>query len=137
MNTTNLEVDYKPTFDDLMLIYAIQFCIAAIGWVSTILSLNRFRSVLKFTRPEVIGGGLYIVSGLCRAVAALATKSASASVQAITALMGSGMSWAAFIIIFNDSVALPSKQQVNAILLAVVTTGFWELQNYIVLHVLD
>ena len=137
MNMTDSEVDYKPTFEDLALIYAIQICIGSIGWISTILTLNRFQSIRKFRRSEIIGGSLYLMSGLCRAVAAPATKTASAYTQAITALIGSGLSWAAFIIIFNNSVVLPSKQQFNAILLAVVTTALWELQNYIVIHVLE
>lgn len=101
---------------------AIQF----VSWLQIVLSLNRFNGVARFTRAELAGLAIYLCSAFVRWTASLATTNASFAFQAVTACIGGLMSFSGFIIIYNDRVALPTRQQRNSILLVLVITTLWE-----------
>ena len=136
-NTTTTQMDdlvWEPTLDAYFVVLPVQMFISFIGWTSTMLALNRIKICHRLTDAERFGALLYFATAFIRTVTALATKSGIEWVQASTALIGSTISWAAFIIIFNDNVMLPTRQQFYAIALSATATAAWELQNYIVVH---
>ena len=110
---------------------AIQF----ISWIQVVLSLNRFNGISRFTRPEVFGLFVYICTAFVRWTASLATTNASFSFQATTAVVGGLMSFTAFVIIYNDRISLPTRQQRNSILLVVVITTLWETVSRMMMNV--
>lgn len=101
---------------------AIQF----VSWMQIVLSLNRFSGVTRFTRPELIGLCIYIFTAFVRWTASLATTTSSFIFQLVVASIGGMMSFTAFIIIYNDRIDLPTRQQRNSIILVIVTTALWE-----------
>lgn len=136
MNTTaaQVDVDWKPSIDAYLVVLPVQMFVSFIGWSSSMLALNRIQLCKRLSNAERVGALLYFAAAFIRTATALATKSGVEWVQASTALIGSTISWAAFIVIFNDRVMLPTRQQFYAIVLSATATAAWELQNYIVVH---
>ena len=110
---------------------AIQF----ISWIQVVLSLNRFSGIARFTRAEVFGLIVYICTAFVRWTASLATTNASFVFQVTAAVIGGLMSFTAFIIIYNDRIDLPTRQQRNSILLVVVITTLWETVSRMMMSV--
>jgi len=112
----------------------IQVAISFVAWSSTILSLNRFRGCLRFSLAERVAILVYGASAITRSFAAVATQSTSAVMQITFAFLGSALGWTGFFIVFNDTLQLPSRQQVQAVLLSLVATGLWEVQHRVVVQ---
>ena len=105
-----------------------QIGISTIGWFSTILSLNRFRCrISEYSLPEKIAFVLYMIASLTRVVAGGATVRKNFPMQLTAGILGSLLTFAAFIMIYNNNLELPSKQQIQSILLVMITTGLWEI----------
>ena len=100
--------------------------IQIVTWIQIVLSLNRFNGIMRFTRPEIAGLVIYLCTAFVRWTASLATTNASFMFQVVTACIGGLMSFTAFIIIFNDRVDMPTRQQRNSLLLVLVITSLWE-----------
>ena len=111
-----------------------QLGIACVSWIQTIFSLNRFRGLCKFTPPELAGFILYIISGSCKWVAAMASKQNSFSFQLSSSLIGTLLYTAGFTIIFNNNFTLATKQQWISILLAILSTSLWEIQSRMIVN---
>tara|TARA_Y100000739_G_C20233583_1_gene295527 strand:- start:37 stop:456 length:420 start_codon:yes stop_codon:yes gene_type:complete len=109
-----------------------QIGISVIGWFSTILSLNRFRfKVREYSSPEKIALVLYIIASFTRVVAGGATVRKNFAMQLLSGILGSLLTFTAFIMIYNNNIDLPSKQQLQSIFLVIITTGLWEIHSRI------
>jgi hypothetical protein len=91
--------------------------------------MNRYRSVLRFSRADVWALLLFLHGGLVRWVAALSLKGGSLSFQILSALVGALMSWIAFVVVFNTGFVLPSYQQLWALVMSLLITALWEVSN--------
>lgn len=110
-----------------------QLAIVVITWIQTIFSLNRYKSILKFSPPELTGFLLFLISGTNKWVAALATKKNSFAFQLTSSLVGTLLYSSGFVIIYNNNFSLASKQQWFSILLSAVVTICWEYQGRILM----
>ena len=110
-----------------------QMAIVVITWIQTIFSLNRFRSIVSFTPPELVGFLLFLISGTNKWVAALSTKKNSFSFQLFSSLIGTLLFTSGFVIIYNNNFSLASKQQWFGIFLSAIVTVCWELQGRILI----
>lgn len=136
VNTTSA-VHGATVWDLWFAVIPIQLAISFVAWSSTILSLNRFRGCFRLSRAERAAALVYSASATTRSFAAVATQSTSVVMQISLAFLGSAMGWTGFFIVFNDTLQLPSRQQVQAVLLSLVATGLWEIQHRLVLQSAD
>jgi hypothetical protein len=136
--TANATLATTGAFDGgaIMTIVGIQLVISGMGWISTILSLNRFRGWCAFDRAELYAAAMYVFAALFRVLTALATRTDVPWVQAFLAVNSSLLVWSAFIVLFNDDIVPPTRQQSQAIVLGLVTTLMWELQAWTMVHAL-
>jgi len=103
--------------------------IAFVNWGNIILSLNRFRGLRAFSGPEFLALGILMVSAVVGSVTSLATRTSDFYFQVAAAVVRSLMTWAAFVFVFNGSLTPPTVQQGQALVLALVSTGLWEVIN--------
>lgn len=101
-------------------------------WLAHILALNRFHKMRVFSTAERLALALHLGAGLVRTTASLGTRFGSFHVQVSAALVGTTMSWAAFVLIYNDKVVLPSRQQLHAAGFDLVRACLWETINRMV-----
>ena len=115
-----------------MFAYAIlipQMLISLISWIQLILSMNRYRGVCMFKRTDLWGLLLFIHGGFVRWIATLAIRVSSLPFQVFTAMVGATMSWTSFVIVFNEGFRLPSRQQIWALIMSLIVTSLWEVNN--------
>lgn len=103
--------------------------IALVNWGNIILSLNKFRGLRAFTAPEYLALFILMVSALVGGVTSLATRTSQFYFQLSAAFVRALMTWAAFVLVFNGSLTPPTLQQSQALVLALVSTGLWEVIN--------
>ena len=111
--------------------------IALVSWIQTVLSLNRFSSPRRITRPELLGLSLFLSSAIVRWLTSIATRKATFRTQVFGASTGSLMAFSAFVVIYNDRIDLPSRQQANSLLLVLVVTALWETVTRLILDLED
>ena len=103
--------------------------IALVNWGNIILSLNKFRGLRAFTPSEYLALLILMVSALVGGVTSLATRTSQFYFQLAAAFVRALMTWAAFVLVFNGSLTPPTVQQGQALVLALVSTGLWEVIN--------
>jgi hypothetical protein len=123
---------YSKLGSDEFVVMIPQTLIALISWFQLILSLNKFTSIRAFSTVDFYGLILFMLGGILRWIAALAVRNYSIEFQVCSAALGTLIKSTAFIIIFNCSFQLPTVQQFIALLLSVVITSLWEIQNRLV-----
>lgn len=111
---------------------AVHFANAIFSWVQIILSLNRYQGIVRITFAEWIALLIYVGAGIVRVVASLATASSTLALQMTAATIGSLLAWSSFIVLYNDSVSLPSRQQMQSIVLGLGSTVLWELNGRLI-----
>lgn len=107
--------------------------IAILNWVYSIFILNRFRSLLGFTRSELLAIPLYLVGGYAAWIAELCILNDDlASLQICAALYRAFVNWIGFILIVNERLAI-SRQQLGSLVFVLIITALWEVQHRVVL----
>lgn len=109
--------------------------ISLVSWIQLILSMNRFRGVLRFSRADVWALILFLHGGLVRWVAALSLTNGTLRFQLLSALVGTLLSWISFVVVFNTGFILPSYQQIWALGMSLLITALWEVNNRLVLQI--
>lgn len=115
------------------LILLPQLFISIVSWIQLILSMNRFRGVLHFSRADAWALLLILHSGLVRWIATLSITNYTLSFQIVSALVGSLLAWISFVVIFNSGFILPSYQQLWALVMSLIITTLWEVTNRLAL----
>lgn len=108
-----------------------QFLISIVSWLQLILSINRFRGFNRFSRTDAWGLLVFLHAAFVRWIAALAVVGSSVRFQIFAAFVSAVLGWISFVIVFNEGFVLPSRQQVIALLMSIVITTLWELNNRI------
>ena len=108
--------------------------IAIISWLQIVLSLNRFRGFTRPSQAEALGLVLYLSSALVRWITSLATQNSSFLIQVVSASMGSLMAFGSFVIVYNDRIDIPTRQQAHSFILVLVTTLLWEVINMMIVN---
>ena len=114
---------------------AVQVTISLVSWAQSLLTFDRWRWTNAFSAAEFLGLGLYLVAAAVRVVAGVATAISSLAVQLLAAVLGSLLAWSAFLIVYNDAIRLPSRQQFQTVALGVVSTFLWEMSSRLVVRV--
>lgn len=90
-------------------------------------SMNRWRGVKNVNRPQQIGLLLLLFSSLVRWFCSLANVFSLIYIQFIAGMLGSVFAWTSFVIIYNDSLTIPSRQQMESLIFQLITSVLWEL----------
>lgn len=106
-----------------------QLGISLLEWIQIILSLNMFRSALRFSRYELVALALYLIAAFVRVVAGAATVVQNLALQITAGIVASLLTYSGFVIIFNQSWALPSRQQLGGGIFVLVPTVLWEVHT--------
>jgi hypothetical protein len=114
----------------------IQFSISTLWWWSLVLSFNRGASLRRLSVPDVSGYFVYVFVVFVRVVGAMATRTNDPVVQFSMSLIASSLTWFVFVLIYNNAVAAPTRQQWLALPLSLVVTFLWECQNYVIVNLL-
>jgi hypothetical protein len=117
---------------DAYVVLLPQMGISVLSWIQLILSMNRYRGVFRFTWHDMWALLLFLQSGFVRWIAALALRSSSVALQIAAAFVGTAMTWASFVVVFNDDFVLPSRQQAVALGMSLLITTLWEVSNRLV-----
>ena len=117
---------------DATIVIAPQVAISVVSWLYLVLSMNRYRGVFNFRRVDLWSFLIYVHAGFIRWVAALALYKKDVAMQIVSSLLGSTLAWVSFVIVFNDAFLVPSYQQWVALVMSLVVTALWEVQNRLV-----
>lgn len=114
---------------DAYLILLPQYLISLTTWLQIVLSMNRFRGMGAFSYTDLWALLLLLLSAHMRWIATVALQVAGLETQVASSTLGSILSWAAFVIVFNSNFSAPSAQQWFALFMSVFVILGWEVQN--------
>lgn len=109
------------------------FFIAVLSWLQTLLALNRL--TWRPTRAEYAGLGFFGMRAIMSCLAAVAAARSGIGVQLCAALVSALFGWAAFLVIYNGEMLLPTMQQWNAAVLVLVISGMWEASSRLMVNI--
>ena len=121
MSTTMMALSYSQ-----LIIIVPHLVIGVVAYLQTIFSLNRFQGLQKTTGPEAVSFGIFLVTGLVRWVNSLAAMTSSFAIQLTCGIIASMLSWSAFVILYNNKIELPSRQQMESLLFSLLSAALWE-----------
>ena len=110
-----------------LIIIVPHIAIGIVNYFRTIFSLNRFRGCFQMSSAERIGFGLCMMSALVRWITSMSVLSESFAFQLFSGTMGSVTSWASFVVIYNNTIELPSRQQFQSLLFVLTSSALWEV----------
>ena len=110
-----------------------QMGISIISWAQLVFSINRYVGPFSFSSNDMWALLLYLHGGVVRWVAALSVHTSSLFFQIVSACIAAALGWASFVIIFNEDFVLPTRQQTWALLMSIVVTILWEVNNRMVI----
>jgi hypothetical protein len=108
-----------------------QFMISFVSWIQLILSMNRFRGIQKFSRTDAWALVVFLHAAFVRWIAALAVVGSSMQYQIFAALVSATLGWISFVVVFNEGFLIPSQQQIIALVMSIIITLLWEVNNRI------
>lgn len=123
--------------DPSLLFHALlpQLGISIVQWSQVIFSLNKFRHIYHINKYEYFALCLYIAAAFVRVVSGATGVMDYFFMQVASSVIASTLAFSGFIIIFNNSLTLPSRQQGISIVLIGITTTLWTVHNTIFLNV--
>jgi len=101
--------------------------ISIITFFQFMYSMNRWRGLINISRPQQIGFLILTFASLIRWCSSMANIFSLVYIQFISGMFGSVFVWTAFVIIYNDTLTVPSRQQLEALVFQLVASGLWEL----------
>ena len=120
--------------DAVYSVLGINLAIGGVSWLQLVLVMNKYRGVTRFSRNDLWGFLLCLHGGIVRWISSLALQTSSLPFQLGTALVASAISWASLFVVFNDGFGFPTRQQVASLLMALLVTALWEVNNQIVVN---
>lgn len=117
---------------DAYVILVPQMLISLVSWLQLLLSINRYRGPLHFRRIDLWALLIFLHAGIVRWVAALSTQSSTLRFQLLAAYVGATLGWISFVIIFNESLLLPTRQQMWSLVLVLIISSLWEVNNRLI-----
>lgn len=110
---------------------AVAVVIAITTWVRNMLSMNMFANsnANKARRSALI---LYFLSGACFLASSFAVMSNDSVTQFTSSLIGSVIGWQGFVVIFEGTYGVPSRQQLAALVQILILSGLWEIRTFVV-----
>ena len=110
--------------------------ISLVSWLQLVLSMNRYRGACSFSHSELWALLFLVLSGVVRWVASLSIVTSSLSFQVATSFIGASLAWTSFVVVFNGGFTLAARQQALALIMSLVITALWELNNRLVFSAL-
>lgn len=110
---------------------AIAVVIALMTWFRNMLSMNMFHKE-KRNKARYFALILYLLAGTCFLASSLAVMQQDSLIQFTSSFAGSIIGWKGFVVVFEGSYRLPTKQQLAALLQILILSGFWELRTFLV-----
>ncbi len=114
-----------------------QIGISIVSWLQLVFSMNRYRGVLAFTVTDMWALLLFLHGGFVRWIAALSVRTMNLEFQLMVSLIGAALGWASFVVVFNGGFVLPTRQQSVALLMSLIITALWEVNNRLIFHMKD
>lgn len=106
-----------------------QLFISIVSWLQLIFSINRYRGPLHFSRLDLWGLIIFLHAAFVRWITALSTHNGPFLFQTLMATIGATLSWISFVVVFNQSFHIPTRQQWTALALSILITFLWEFHN--------
>lgn len=111
-----------------------QVGISLVSWIQVILSLNMYKGLCCFSRQDAFALGLYMIAAGVRVVAGGAAAAQVFVIQLTSAIISTLITYAGFILIFNQTWNLPTRQQVVGGLFIILPTSLWEVHTRLVVQ---
>lgn len=125
-------IAYTPRGDFIFpSLLGIASLISFMTWLRTMLSMNML-SRKKRSLTRISAWFLYMIAGLCFLSSSLAVMQKNWVMQFLSSIVGSIISWLAFIVIFEGYYRLPTRQQLGALLQILILSLLWELRTFVV-----
>jgi hypothetical protein len=106
------------------------FLIGVFTWVRAVFSMN---NVSKYREKYVhVSFLFYLYASICWMGTSFASIRENWTLQFITSLSGSLNAWIAFVVMYNRSLDIPTKQQFLSLPNVLVLAGLWELRSFFV-----
>lgn len=118
--------------ETVYLVLLPQLAISLLSWAQIVLAINRYRGLCRFTAIEMWSLLLFLHSGFVRWIAALAIRSSSVMFQVSASCVGAILGWASFVVVFNEDFLLPTRQQTWALMITLMITALWEVNNRLI-----
>ena len=110
---------------------AVAVVIALMTWFRNMLSMNMFHKE-KRNKARYFALILYLLAGTCFLASSLAVMQQDSVIQFTSSFAGSIIGWKGFVVVFEGSYRLPTKQQLAALLQILILSGLWELRTFLV-----
>lgn len=111
-----------------------QLGISLTSWAQMVLSMNRYKGCCRFRLSDLWGLVLLVHAGFVRWIATLATRSDTLLFQISASVIAAILGWVSFVVIFNGDFLLPTRQQTLSLVMSLVVTMLWEINNRILFH---
>lgn len=121
----------SPSAD--LVVFIPHALIASVSWLQLLLSMNRYRGVLRFARVDLWSLLLFLHAGVVRWVSALAAQRSSFAFQLLSAIVAAAIGWIGFVVVFNGGFVLPTRQQWSSLLFGLVVATLWEVSYRLVI----
>ena len=109
-----------------------QFGISIVSWAQLVFSMNRYRGFCGFTMTDLWALLIFTLAAIIRWIATMSIRTSSLEFQIFVSFIGAALAWNSFVLVFNQSFVLPTMQQTAALLMSLVVTGLWEVNNRLV-----
>lgn len=106
-----------------------QVLISGLSWVQLVFSINRYRGMSRFLLVDMWSLLILMDAAFVRWAAAIATVRASFAYQGILSVAATVLAWVSFALIYNEAFAVPTRQQVAALVASVCVAVLWEVNN--------
>lgn len=118
--------------DFLLLLPQIGIGIAS--WFQIVFSINRFNGLCRFHMTDLWGLMLFFHASFSRWVAVMSVRTSSFSYQLFVSMLSATLQWESFVIVFNKDFVLPTRQQTFSLVMTLLVTGLWEVNNALFYH---
>lgn len=108
--------------------------ISVLSWLQLVFSMNRFYGIKKFKVIDAWAFMLFLHGAFVRWIAALAIRTHNPFYQLTASMIGAALSWTSFVVVYNGDFVLPTRQQTFALLITLLITMLWELNNRIIFN---
>lgn len=121
----------------VLLLFLTFGAIAVFSWLASILSIERFQGWTSFSGSEIFSLVLYLLSCLIAFCASLAASRQNSVGQFTLSFFSSFLWWLGFMVVFHNSVRLPTRQQLGALAHTIVLSVLWELRTFFTIRLSD
>ena len=103
--------------------------IGILAWLTASLSLNKFQGCLKASFFVWYALFAYTVSFTIQWFVSMGTVNSTFAFQLTSSLIANSIAWYAFLLLYNESFSMVTRQQLVALGTSLATTLLWEVNS--------